>query len=126
MPENRFKNFLSIIIILACIMLAFRQVAFFDYTMKWDIMDQFFPCRFFISECLRHKIFPFWCPYISFGYPFYADPQGGTFYPLTWIISFISGYNVYSIAYDYLIHVAIAGIAFYYLLKGRKRKQALH
>lgn len=120
MAETRFKNFLPIIIILTCITLALRQVVFFEYTMKWDIMDQFFPCRFFISECLNHKIFPLWCPYINFGYPFYADPQGGTFYPLTWVISLVSGYNVYSIAYDYIIHVTIAAVAFYYLLKGLK------
>ena len=80
-------------------------------------MNQFLPCRYFISESLRHHSFPLWCPYINFGYPFFADPQSGVFYPVTWLLSLTLGYNAYTIGLEYVLHVAIAAIAFFYLLK---------
>ncbi len=98
-------------------MAAFSVLVSSSFTMKWDMMNQFLPCRYFISECLHHNIFPLWCPYINFGYPFFADPQSGVFYPFTWFIAFTSGYNVNTIGLEYVLHVAIAGIAFFYLLK---------
>jgi hypothetical protein len=118
--KNFQRNSLSILLILIVPALALWQVSFFANTMKWDIMDQFFPCRYFISECLNHRIFPLWCPYINFGYPFAADPQSGFFYPATWIISILSGYDVYAISTEYIIHIMIAGIAFFSLLNGFK------
>lgn len=122
--KNFQRNLLSILLILIVPALALWQVSFFADTMKWDIMDQFFPCRYFISECLNHRIFPLWCPYINFGYPFAADPQSGFFYPATWIISILSGYNVYAISAEYIIHILIAGIAFFSLLNGFKLSRA--
>lgn len=110
-------NLLSLLAILVVVFLGFRVLTFASFTMKWDMMNQFLPCRFFISDCLRHKIFPLWCPYINFGYPFYADPQSGLFYPVTWIIAGTVGYNATTIGFEYLLHVAIAAIAFFYLLK---------
>jgi len=98
-------------------MVAFQPLALSCFTMKWDMMNQFLPCRYFISECLHHHIFPLWCPYINFGYPFYADPQSGLFYPITWLIALTSGYTVYSIGIEYVLHVTIAGLAFFLLLK---------
>lgn len=105
-----------ILAILTVIIIAYREVALFHYTMKWDIMDQFFSCRYFISECINHGIFPLWNPYINFGYPAYADPQSATFYPITWFISLLFGYNAYSIQGEYILHLAIAGLGMYKLL----------
>lgn len=82
------------------------------------MMDQFFPCRYFISECFSNKVFPQWCPYINFGYPFFADPQSGLFYPVTWLVSLVHGYNVYAMNAEYMLHVLIAAGAFYCLLNG--------
>lgn len=87
------------------------------------MMDQFFPCRFFISECLQNGQLPLWSPYINYGYPFHADPQSGAFYPVTWIISLFGGYTVYTIAIEYLLHIFIAGISFYALLRQFKITQ---
>ncbi|MCW5906732.1 MAG: YfhO family protein [Chitinophagales bacterium] len=105
-----------ILLILIVPLLAFWQLTFGVYTMKWDIMDQFFPCRYFLSECFKSHQLPLWCPYINFGYPFYADPQGGLFYPVTWIVSLSTGYNASSITAEFLLHVLIAAFSFYLLL----------
>jgi hypothetical protein len=85
--------------------------------MKYDMMNQFFPCRYFISECFHNHILPLWCPYIKFGYPFYADPQAGFFYPVTWFIAATFGYNAYSINGEFIFHVVIASISFFLLLR---------
>lgn len=111
------RNILPILLISLVSVLALYPVSFFMYTMKWDILDQFFPCRYFIGECFKNGQLPLWNPYINFGYPFHADPQGGMFYPVTWLIASTTGYSVYTIAAEYILHVAIAGIAFFYLLK---------
>jgi len=81
------------------------------------MMDQFFPCRFFISECFKQGQLPLWSPYINYGYPFHADPQSGAFYPITWLISIWGGYNVYTIATEYLLHILIAAFSFFALLR---------
>ena len=117
MLKKLLPNFLSIIVILAVVLLAFMVLIDASFTMKWDMMNQFLPCRYFISESLRHHSFPLWCPYINFGYPFFADPQSGVFYPVTWLLSLTLGYNAYIIGLEYVLHVAIAAIAFFYLLK---------
>jgi hypothetical protein len=110
-------NGLSILVILLVPLLALHPISFFFYTMKWDMMDQFFPCRFFISECLQNGQLPLWSPYINYGYPFHADPQSGAFYPVTWLFSLLGGYNVYTIAAEYLLHILIAALSFYAFLR---------
>jgi hypothetical protein len=110
-------NGLSILVILLVPLLALHPISFFFYTMKWDMMDQFFPCRFFISECLQNGQLPLWSPFINYGYPFHADPQSGVFYPVTWLFSLLGGYNVYTIAAEYLLHIFIAALSFYAFLR---------
>jgi hypothetical protein len=110
-------NGLSILVILLVLLLALHPISFLFYTMKWDMMDQFFPCRFFISECLQNGQLPLWSPFINYGYPFHADPQSGVFYPVTWLFSLLGGYNVYTIAAEYLLHIFIAALSFYAFLR---------
>ncbi len=117
MTEKFKSNLVSIVIISAVPVLALWQVSFFSNTMKWDILDQFLPCRYFISECWKQQVFPLWCPYINLGYPFTGDPQSGFFYPVTWLLSVLGGYTVYSIALEYVFHVVIAAAGFYLLLR---------
>lgn len=115
MKFNR-ENF-PILLILTLSAIALWQISFMVYTMKWDMMDQFFTCRYFLSDCFHQNILPLWCPYINFGYPFYADPQGGLFYPVTWLFTLAGGYNSRFISIEFLFHIWVAGISFYILLK---------
>jgi hypothetical protein len=117
MTKKNLPVIFSILLILVVPLLAFWQVTFAQFTMKCDIMDQFLPCRYFLSECFRNKTLPLWCPYINFGYPFYADPQGGFFYPVTWLIAVLFGYNATTISAEFLLHVAVAAFSFYLLLR---------
>jgi hypothetical protein len=92
------------------------QVGFMQYTMKWDMMDQYFPFRHFIGECLSNGKLPWWNPYINLGYPFHADPQSSFWYPVTWLFA-INGYSIYDLHAEFIFHLVVAGIGFYFLLK---------
>src|ERR1019366_4458046 len=85
--------------------------------MKWDTMDYFLPTRYFISECFANHIMPFWCPYIHMGFPIYADPQAGLWYPVDLLLALTTGYNVYIVQAEFIFHLIIAGIGFNKLLK---------
>lgn len=85
--------------------------------MKWDIMDYYLPTRYFMGECLGNGVLPLWCPYMSFGYPFYADPQSGFWYPLNTLIAFTTGYNVYILQAEFMLHLVIAAWGMYKLLQ---------
>lgn len=85
--------------------------------LKWDVMDQFYPCRAFISDCFRTGEWPWWNPYINLGYPFSADPQSGAFYPITWLIAATAGYSVYTITLEWFVTLLIAGFGMRKLLR---------
>ncbi len=112
-PVQRFP----ILVILGVLVCAFWQVALFVNTMKWDIMDYYLPTRYFMGESLRNGVLPLWCPYMSFGYPFYADPQSGFWYPLNTLIAFTTGYNVYVLQAEFMLHLLIAAWGMYKLLQ---------
>lgn len=85
------------------------------YAMAFDMADYFLPNRYFLGECLRNGIFPWWNPYSGLGIPFSADPQSGSFYPVAWFFGLI-GNNFYTINIEYLLHLIIAGWGMYRLI----------
>lgn len=97
--------------------LAFWQITFFANTMKWDMLDQNFPWHRFISECFRQHILPYWCPYSRLGYPFFADPQSGMFYPVAWIFALVGRYTLYSNNWEFIFHVTLAAVGMRVLLR---------
>lgn len=114
----KYKSFWIYGILCLFPLLSFWQVGFMQYVMKWDLLDQFFPYRYFISECFKSGILPAWNPYQHLGWPFHADPQSGFWYPISWIIAVTSGYSIYTIQFEWLLHVIIAGLGFYVFLRG--------
>lgn len=112
------KKNIFILVLLVVPLVGFWQIAFLQNTMKWDMLDYFFPLRFYITECYKSNIFPFWNPYLYIGYPFHADPQSGAFYPIPWLISWLYEYNLYAVHFEFLFHIFFSGIGMYYLGKG--------
>lgn len=107
----------SLWLIPAALLLVFFPLVIGQEVLKWDVMDQFFPCRIFISESLANGEFPWWNPYINLGYPFAADPQSGAFYPIVWLFSLFGKYSVYTITAEWLLTFLIAGFGMRRLLK---------
>lgn len=85
----------------------------FVYELKWDNTNQFFPFRYFIDTIISEGAFPLWNPYINLGYPIYGDPQGGVWYPFTWLNSLLGGYSFRSFNFEVWLHYVFAGIGMY-------------
>lgn len=110
------KKFAGHIFLIALlIIVAYRQVFFLQHPLMWDTAEYFFPTRFFMAECLRHGHLPLWAPYQFTGYPFYADPQSGCWYPLMWLFSLFGRYTLISSNLEYVLYTLIGGLGMYRL-----------
>ncbi|MFN5911107.1 MAG: hypothetical protein ACK45H_07225, partial [Bacteroidota bacterium] len=77
--KNRYVPYLLFLLIAV---MAFWQLVFFQHPPAYDMVDCFYPWRFHAGECLRNGYFPFWNPYQDLGYPHFADPSSGVWYPM--------------------------------------------
>lgn len=75
-----------------------------------DSFNAFLPYRNFFSAALRDGLLPAWNPYINLGYPFPADPQGGAWSPMVWLLSTFRLYDVAALQIEWLAHAALGGI----------------
>ncbi len=108
------------IILFFVAVLAFFQVAAFINPLKWDLIDQAYPWKYLIGECLQQGILPLWNPYQLLGSPLHADPQSSAWYPIVWILGYTFGYNIYTVSIDFILHIFIAGLGMYYLIRSLK------
>lgn len=115
---KNFKNshLFFLTFITAFILLGYREIAFMKYTAVYDMIDCYFPWRYFIGECLQNHTLPLWEPYQHLGSPIHANPQSGAWYPVTWLIGFFHGYNMSMMHLEAIFHVLIASFGFYFLL----------
>ncbi|MBX3274242.1 MAG: hypothetical protein KF729_28505 [Sandaracinaceae bacterium] len=51
---------------------------------EWDVPEQYWPDLVYLCSSLHDGELPLWNPYDRAGYPYYADPQAGTYHPLHW------------------------------------------
>ncbi len=115
------KGFLIILFFL--LLAAYWPIAFGVHAMKWDIMDQALPWRYFIGDALRHGNFPAWNPFLGLGYPAFADPQSGVWYPVSWLLGLLFGYNAYTIELEWFLHILLAAAGMFYFAKRLKLSQ---
>jgi len=101
--KEYFKTGLAVLAIL----LFYWHVSFGVYSMKWDILNWFFPMRQLVGEMLQAHLLPLWNPYINLGYPLGIDPQSGSLYPITWLIGYFFGYSIYVIGLEFVLHTII-------------------
>lgn len=62
-----------------------------------DAWEQYWPWYFYLGDSVSHGRFPLWDPYSSCGFPFHANPQAGTFYPIYLLFGWLfgGGYKVF-------------------------------
>jgi hypothetical protein len=113
--------------LLVLAVLGFWQVALLQHPLKWDLMDQAFPWKYFIGESLQNHILPLWNPYQHCGYPIHADPQSSALYPVVWFFGYFWGYSIYILSLDFTLHIFLAGTGMFILGKilGFRRNVAL-
>jgi hypothetical protein len=105
-------------LLVASPLLIFSRLWIAPFAMSFDIANYFLPVRYLIGESLKQHQFPWWNPYSALGTPMHADPQSGVYYPITWVIGYILGYDFYTINLEYLLHLVVAGCGMYLLLRG--------
>jgi hypothetical protein len=123
MPESEraIKKFIPLLLLLLIAIISTWPL--WIYSMKFDLLDQYLPWRMLTGDLLRNGMLPLWNPYTHLGYPLYADPQSGAWYPVTWLIGTTFGYNLYSIHSEYLLHLWIAGTGMFFLVKALVRNK---
>lgn len=106
----------EILLLFLVTILAFWQVAFLKFGMKWDFVDAFLPSRYFFSESILNNQFPLWNPYLLYGTPIFADLVS-VFNPEFWIVGNLFGYSNITLQFMYLVYLVLAGVSFFYFLK---------
>jgi len=101
------------VFILIVFVLAFFPIVSFLFAVKNDILTGYLPVKYFISESIASGFFPWWNPYVNFGLPQHADMSSGFWNPVTWVISFTTGYNIYTITIEVLFYILIGGFGMY-------------
>jgi hypothetical protein len=114
------KSYFPYVVLLVVVLISFFQVAFNLQPLKFDTIDCFFPWRFYIGECLQNGQLPYWNPYQDLGYPIHADPSSGAWYPAVWLIGSTFGYSIYSISFEFLLHIYLAGVGMFLLARTLK------
>ena len=76
-----------------------------------DFTHIFYPARYFAARYLAQGKLPLWNPYVSCGYPHYADPQAAVFYPVTWVTAVLSRgqLTLAALQWEAVFHYFLAG-----------------
>lgn len=112
---NQLNRYYPPVILLFLVIIGYWQVALWHHPLKWDLMDQAYPWKYFIGECLQNNTLPLWNPYQHCGYPIHADPQSSAWYPIVWFFGFVFGYDIYIISIDFVLHIFLAGLGMFFL-----------
>jgi len=110
------STFFDASILLAVLIAALWPLFFGQAVMKWDAMDLYLPWKYFVTDTLSHNQLPLWNPFINGGFSQMGDP--GTWYPISWgIAALFGGYSIGALHFEYLLHLYLGGLGFYFLLK---------
>ncbi len=96
------------IILIGC--LIYWPISFFVFGIKNDILTDYFPTRFFMSESLHAGYIPWWNPYVNFGIPQYTEMNSSYWSPITWLIAAIPGYSIYTIQLEVVFYIILGGL----------------
>lgn len=113
--HNRNKLLTALALLFITAFAAYWQVITFGNCLKWDMVDQYFPWRYHVINCLHNGELPLWNPYNFAGYPIHADPQSGAWYMPLWLFSLFGKYNSHANAVEVFIHIWLAGVGMYLL-----------
>ncbi len=111
----RLRTSIQALLLVIIPVFAFFPVSIGKHPLVYDIITTALPWRSYIADCLQHGILPLWNPYQNLGYPIHADPQSGAWYLPVWIIGSLYGYDFYSLSFEWLFHIVMAGFGMRWL-----------
>ncbi len=113
------KNIKSIFILLLFAIYAVYIIFLkkLPFSMYGDNLIYNFPLFYYISQVYSHGHIPLWNPYIFGGQSLIGNPLSGIFYPLYWLPFILSHHIERALDISLLIHIFIAEIGMYLLLR---------
>ncbi len=116
------RKYLPYAVLLAEVLVFYRHVLFYSgYLFPWDLRYFHYPHAWFISESFRHFDLPLWDPFTYMGRPFLANIQTQSLYPpyllLIALCNLVGGNLMYFLECNVILHIWLAGIFTYWLLK---------
>jgi len=101
------------ILCVAYLPLFFGQILFFRDIAHWS-----FPARSFLRDSLLAGELPRWNPYQALGFPVFADPLYGIFYPLNWLYLLVGPDSVASLFnWQCFLHMAWGALGVCFLAR---------
>jgi len=76
-----------------------------------DLLDLHYPFKVALAESLRHFSLPLWTPYLSLGFPLFAEGQSGPLYPPNLLLAFLPPFL--ALNYSIISTFIIAGLGTY-------------
>lgn len=83
--------------------------------LHWDFASQFYPWLGYASDILRSGELPLWCPTVGGGTPFFLNPQGALWSPVTWLVAWTIGYTQHVAQIQSIAYILAGGIGAYVL-----------
>ncbi len=111
---QRLRPFLALLFVATVCVMAYWDIASYQDTLKWDMMDCYYPWRYFVGECVSHKCFPLWNPYQHLGYPIHADMRS-VYYPEGFLVGLMGGYQLPVLHFLFIFYISMAGMGLYML-----------
>ncbi|MGO9119442.1 MAG: YfhO family protein [Desulfomonilaceae bacterium] len=83
----------------------------------WDAWDAIWPWFSYLATSISTGRFPLWDPHSSCGFPFWANPQGGQYYPVYILAALYLGGSYKVFQYIWLGHWLFGFTGFFLLMK---------
>ncbi|MEX1001561.1 MAG: hypothetical protein WDZ35_05550 [Crocinitomicaceae bacterium] len=99
------------LILLLVLIVAFPGLVTMQRSMFWDITLHNLPWRYHIGESISNGELPLWLPWMNYGFPQMGHYE--TWYPVSWFVGGLFGYNLSVLQFEYLFHIYLAGLGFY-------------
>ncbi len=109
------KDFRYIGLLLCLILLFFWKAISLQAVFSYDGCDNTtiqYPLRIILSETLKSGKIPLWTPYLYNGFPLFAEPHTGAFYPLNLLYGVLPTHVAYN--YSAILHLFLAGLFTYF------------
>lgn len=111
---HKLKQVLAFLFLALLCVLAYWDIASYQDTLKWDMMDCYYPWRYFVGECVKHQVFPLWNPFQHMGYPIHADMRS-VYYPEGFLVGLLGGYHLPVLHFLFIFYISMAGMGLYQL-----------
>ncbi|MFN3918603.1 MAG: hypothetical protein ACK4K0_12810 [Flavobacteriales bacterium] len=102
-------------------LLGYWQISLFYGVLPWDLIDCYYPWRYFVAESIQQGEIPLWNPFQHLGFPIHADMRSSVWNPEFWFIGYFFGYTAYTFNALFVGYAFIGGLGFYKLF-GRFNK----